>query len=244
MKNTNYNHANSCIIIMAGGLGKRMNSELPKVLHKIKNKPILVHILETSLKLNVYKIGIVVDKFYTIIKDNIAQYINQEIIDSKIQSIIQNESLGTGDAIICCKKFLSKTPEYITNICILSGDVPLITCNSINNLLNNTQTCKIVIAKLSNPHGYGRIKLHNNKFIKIIEEKDCNEDEKKISIVNGGVYCFNTKLLLNYIDKLTNNNQQEYYLTQIFELITNDNIAINFSIIKDIKEIFNINTQE
>tara|TARA_B100001093_G_scaffold24947_1_gene22016 strand:+ start:2397 stop:3164 length:768 start_codon:yes stop_codon:yes gene_type:complete len=245
MENTNYNHANSCIIIMTGGLGKRMNSELPKVLHKIKNKPMLIHILETSLTLNVHKIAIVVGKFYTIIKDTIAQYINQEIIDSKIQFIVQNEPLGTGHAILCCKNFLSKTPEYITNICILSGDVPFISVNSINNLLNNTQTCNILIAKLTNPHGYGRIKINNNKFIKIIEEKDCNDEEKKISIVNGGVYSFNTKLLLHYIDKLdNNNNQQEYYLTQIFELITNNNIAINFSIIKDIKEISGVNTQE
>ena len=243
--NNNYNHRNSCIIIMAGGLGKRMNSELPKVLHKIKNKPMIVHILETSLKLNVHKIGIVVGKFNTIIKNTISEYISQEIIDSKIQYIMQNEPLGTGHAILCCKNFLSKMPEYITNICILSGDVPLITCTTINELLNSTQYSKILIANLSEPHGYGRIKAQNNKIIKIIEEKDCNEDEKKISFINSGIYTFNIKLLLHYIDKLTNNNNQnEYYLTQIFELISRDNINIDYSIIKDIKEISGINTQE
>ena len=245
MENINYNNSNSCIIIMAGGLGKRMNSDLPKVLHKIKNKPMIVHILETSLKLNVHKIGIVVGKFNTIIKNTISEYISQEMIDSKIQYIMQNEPLGTGHAILCCKNFLSKMPEYINNICILSGDVPLISCTTINELLNTTQYSKILIANLSEPYGYGRIKTQNNKIIKIIEEKDCNENEKKISFINSGIYTFNTKILLHYIDKLTNNNNsKEYYLTQIFELISRDNITIDYSIIKDIKEISGINTQE
>ena len=245
MENIKYNNKNGVILIMAGGLGKRMNSNLPKVLHKIKNKPMIVNILETSLNLNVYKIGIIVGKFYNIIKDTISQYINQNIIDSKIHYIIQNEPLGTGHAIICCKKFLSKLPDYINNICILSGDVPLITCNTIDNLLNNTHYCRILIANLSEPHGYGRIKTHNDKIIKIIEEKDCNNEEKKISFINSGIYSFNVKVLLHYIDKLdNNNNQKEYYLTQIFELISKDNIDINYNIIKDIKEISGVNTQE
>ena len=245
MENNNYNHNNSCIIIMAGGLGKRMNSDLPKVLHKIKNKPMLVNILETSLKLNVYKIGIVVGKYYNIIKDSISKYIDKEIIESKITYIIQNEPMGTGHAIICCKNFFGKLPLYINNICILSGDVPLISCETINNLLINTQYCKILIANLTNPYGYGRIKTENNKIIKIIEENDCTIDEKKISFVNSGIYCFNIKILLFYINKLdNNNNQQEYYLTQIFELLSKDKIPINYNIVKNIKEISGVNTKE
>ena len=245
MEITNYNNSNSIILIMAGGLGKRMNSDLPKVLHKIKNKPMIVHILETSLKLNVHKIGIIVGKYYNIIKDTISEYINQEIVDSKIQFIMQNEPNGTGHAIMCCKKFLYKIPDYIENVCILSGDVPLITCNTINDLLNNTNYANILIANLVDPYGYGRIKTENNKIIKIIEEKDCTIDEKKISFVNSGIYTFNIKILLHYIDKLTNNNNQnEYYLTQIFELISKDNFNIDYNLIKDIHEISGVNTPE
>ena len=245
METINYNNSNSIILIMAGGLGKRMNSDLPKVLHKIKNKPMIVHILETSLKLNVHKIGIIVGKYYNIIKNTINEYINQEIIDSKIQFIMQNEPLGTGHAIMCCTNFLSKMPNYIDNVCILSGDVPLISCNTINDLLNNTNYTNILIANLSNPHGYGRIKTQNNKIIKIIEEKDCTNDEKKISFVNSGIYTFNIKVLLRYIDKIdNNNNQNEYYLTQIFELISKDNINIDYNLIKNIHEISGVNTPE
>jgi UDP-N-acetylglucosamine diphosphorylase/glucosamine-1-phosphate N-acetyltransferase len=230
---------------MAGGLGKRMNSDIPKVLHKIKNKPMLISILETALSLNVYKILLVVGKYYNVIKNGISEYINQEIIDSKINYVIQNEALGTGHAIMCCKNILGKLPMSIESICILSGDVPLISSETINNLLNNTEFCKILIANLSNPHGYGRIKIDNNRIVKIIEEKDCTYDEKKITLINGGIYSFNIKILLTYIDKLDNNNsQKEYYLTQIFELINKDNINIYCNVIEDENEIMGVNTKE
>lgn len=245
MINYNYNHSNSCIIIMAGGLGKRMNSNIPKVLHKIKNKPMLIYILETALVLNIYKILLVVGKDNNLINNTISEYISPEIIDSKIRFIIQNEPLGTGHAIMCCKNVIKKLPITINNICILSGDVPLITHQTINNLLNNVKSCKILITSLSKPHGYGRIKIDNNKIIKIIEEKDCILEEKKITLVNTGIYSFNLKILLNYIDKLdNNNNQKEYYLTQIFELLNKDNINIDFNFIKNVNEILGVNTKE
>ena len=245
MEDLYYKNSNSCIIIMAGGLGKRMNSETPKVLHKVKGIPMLISILEKALILNVYKILLVVGKYYNIIKNCICEYINQEIIDSKINFIIQNEPLGTGHAIMCCKNVLSKLPDKIENICILSGDVPLITNETINNLLNNTKTCKILIAELTNPYGYGRIKIDNNKIIKIIEEKDCILDEKKITLINSGIYSFNINVLLKYIDNLDNNNsQKEYYLTQIFELINKDNLNIDYKLIKNNNEIMGVNTKE
>ena len=102
-----------------------------------------------------------------------------------------------------------------------------------------------MIANLENPYGYGRIKTKNNKIIKIVEEKDCSDEEKKITFINTGVYSFNIKILLNYIDKIdNNNNQKEYYLTQIFELIFNDNLDIHYNFIKNIKKIYGVNTKE
>ena len=117
-KQFDYNHKNSAILIMAGGLGKRMNSEVPKVLHLINNKPMIVEIIETSLKLNIHKIGIIVGKYYAVIKETLEQYLDTNVIASKISFIMQNEPLGTGHAILCCKKFLEKMPSYIYNVCI------------------------------------------------------------------------------------------------------------------------------
>ena len=245
METTNYKNDNSCIIIMAGGLGKRMNSDLPKVLHKIKNKPMIVHILETSLKLNIYKIGIVVGKHCDIIKDTISQYFNKDIIDSKIYYIIQNEPMGTGHAIMCCKKFLKKMPNYILNVCILSGDVPFISAETINKLINSTQYSNVLISLNKEPYGYGRIILKDNKIIRIVEEKDCTIDEKKITLINTGIYAFNIQLLIMYIDKLSNkNNANEYYLTEIFELFTRDQIFIDYNIEVNLNQVTGVNTQE
>ena len=244
-KKLDYNHKNSVILIMAGGLGKRMNSEVPKVLHLINNKPMIVHVIETSLKLNIHKIGIIVGKYYAVIKETLEQYLDTNVIASKISFIMQNEALGTGHAILCCKKFLEKMPSYICNVCILSGDVPLISVESINNLLNDTEFCNILIANIDDPCGYGRIVIENNKISKIVEEKDCTEEERQIKFINSGIYSFNIKVLLQYIDKIDNNNKQnEYYLTQLFELFVKNYIPINYQIVENILEISGVNDQQ
>jgi UDP-N-acetylglucosamine diphosphorylase/glucosamine-1-phosphate N-acetyltransferase len=243
--NYDYNQNKSVILIMAGGLGKRMNSEVPKVLHLINNKPMIVRVIETSLALKIHKIGIIVGKYYAVIKETLEKYIDPNIMYKKINFIMQNEPLGTGHAIACCKNYLSKMPIYINNVCILSGDVPLITCKSINNLLTDTEFCNILIANIDEPSGYGRIVIENNKIIKIIEEKDCNEEEKQIKFINSGIYSFNIKILLDYIDKIdNNNNQNEYYLTQLFEVFVKNNIQINYQIVENIYEISGVNDQQ
>ena len=244
-KKLDYNHKNSVILIMAGGLGKRMNSEVPKVLHLINNKPMIVQIIETSLKLNIHKIGIIVGKYYAVIKETLEQYLDTNVIASKISFIMQNEALGTGHAILCCKKFLEKMPSYIYNVCILSGDVPLISVESINNLLNDAEFCNILIANIDDPDGYGRIVIENNKISKIVEEKDCTEEERQIKFINSGIYSFNIKVLLQYIDKIDNNNKQnEYYLTQLFEVFVKNYIPINYQIVENILEISGVNDQQ
>ena len=108
--------------------------------------------MKTSLKLNIHKIGIIVGKYYAVIKETLEQYLDStDVIASKISFIMQNEPLGTGHAILCCKNFLEKMPSYIYNVCILSGDVPLISVESINNLLNDTEFCNILIANIDDP---------------------------------------------------------------------------------------------
>ena len=234
---------NLIVVIMAGGLGKRMNSNLPKVLHCINGKPMLVHVIEQSFLLNPSKILIVVGKY----KDIILNTINNYIDINKIEFIHQEEPLGTGHAIQCC---LPELCNYNSNsiTLILSGDVPLLQYETLETFLQNNNDAKIITTSLDNPTGYGRIIEHNNIFTKIVEEKDCLPEEKLVNKINCGVYAFSTELLCKYIGEIDNNNSQgEYYLTDIVKLIKcNEDIIINtFDIPKKIQyQIMGVNTIE
>lgn len=219
----------SVSIIMAGGMSKRFKSEIPKVLYPVFDKPMIIHIIEKCFLLQSQKIFIVVGKYEQKIKDCIDNY---NFDKSKIIYVKQNIANGTGGAIKECLNYISE----FESVYILSGDVPFISLNTLQNLKQNT----ILIAKLNNPTGNGRIVNENNK-IKIIEEKDCNESEKLIQFINCGIYHLVVKDLLNYIPLLnTNNASNELYLTDIIQYIEN----LQTYLLEDIKEIYNINTLE
>ena len=237
---------NPLILIMAGGLGKRMMSNIPKVLHLLKGKPLIVHVIETALKLSPQKIGIIVGKYKDIIEETILKYINDI---SLIEYIYQPDPLGTGNAIMCSKDFLLK---YLndTRVIILSGDVPLIKTSTLLDLNNKIyydqnhiiEAC-ILVNSLENPSGYGRIVIKEDNFIKIVEEKDSNETEKMIKLVNSGIYSFTCKTLIENINKInSNNNQNEYYLTDIFNYI--DKKYIRLVYLEDNYEVLGVNTPE
>ena len=230
------------VIVMAGGLGKRMQSELPKVLHNLDNKPMLVRVLENSFLLNPKKILVVVGKYKDIISSTIKNYVSLE----NIEFINQPEAKGTGDAIKCCREDLLNYNDH--NVLILSGDVPLVSKETMLNTVKEVKRCKIVVTKVDNPQGLGRILLKDNRFIKIIEDKDCEDEQKKIDLVNTGIYAFNSDILCKYLPMIENNNsQKEYYLTDIIEIIkVNENINIDmFEISKEKQyELTGVNTKQ
>ena len=240
--------SNNIVIIMAGGEGKRMESSTPKVLHLLKNKPMIIHILEKVIKLNPSYIYVIVGKHRNVIINTIEKYINSE----KLIYIDQNPALGTGHAIMCTHDFVNNEPHINKpnyNILILSGDVPLISIDTMTEMLNTKYKVNILATHRENNFGYGRIiEDTSNKFIKIVEENDCNEEEKKIKKINCGVYSFNCEILYKYIDKITNNNSKlEYYLTDIFEIIkNNERLDINIVNLNPNKfiEVTGVNTKK
>lgn len=249
------------ITILAGGLGKRMNSTLPKVLHKVNNKPMIVYIIETSLKLNPKKIIIVVGRYKNIIKETIDNYIQSDIIDYALQKT----ALGTGDAVKSTLSMLHESNDNVDNI-ILNGDVPMLKYETIRDIyqfyLDSGSRLLITTIKLKNPFGFGRICFKQssspvktntphmlNKFEKfqvdkIIEEKDCSLEEKLIDIVNCGIYITNKNTLLEYIPQIKNNNaQKEYYITDIVHLC--EGMKIGYILPENkFDEIYNINTAD
>jgi bifunctional N-acetylglucosamine-1-phosphate-uridyltransferase/glucosamine-1-phosphate-acetyltransferase GlmU-like protein len=205
---------NNLVLIMAGGLGKRMNSDLPKVLHELNGLPLIVHVVKSALQIDATSvIYIIVGKY----RDQIENVINKHFVKSEyIQYINQPEPLGTGHAIQCCLPTLQQY-DINSNVLILSGDVPLFSTQSMRKIMNNWYAATIVATQLEEPYGYGRIIKSHTSVLRIVEEKDCNEEEKLVKLVNCGIYAFKNDFLCKNLPKIKNNNaQQEYYLTSIF----------------------------
>lgn len=231
------------ITILAAGEGKRMNSSLPKVLHIFNGKPMLVRIVETSLLLSPQKIIIVTGKHDELIKKTLANYI--DIID--LIFVNQTAPFGTGDAIKYCLPFYNNDSQVL----ILNGDMPLINRKILGRFIKNCTGYKasILVAKFNNPTGYGRIVVNNTaKFVGIVEEKDCTEEQRKIKIINSGIYLFDGKILRDFIPMIDNNNtQNEYYLTDIVKIIRqNTDYMVYTDIIDEYenKNISGVNTPE
>jgi len=208
-----------CVLIMAGGLGKRMESNMPKVLHPVLGKPMLVRVIENALKLHPEKIYVIVGKYKSIIEETLASF----DVNKHVEYVIQEEPRGTGHAIQCAHPFLLKHPQNL--VLILSGDVPLLRSSTMEMLVHTHGDACVLSSIVENPTGYGRIVMNENTgLLKIVEEKDCNELERNIKEVNSGVYCFKCSALTNYLHLLENNNAQgEYYLTDMIEIIQKNN---------------------
>ena len=181
------------ILILSGGSGKRMNSNLPKVLHKLNGKCLLQHVINVSKKLNPESIGIIVGEH--------SEQIQSEINDSEIEYILQESPKGTGHALQCAEEFIKRFEKVL----VLSGDVPLITEDTLNQMINTEADCTLLVNDFEDPTGYGRIIINSGKVSKVkiikdttgyvknfyifskvsvIEEKDCTCLEREIKEVN------------------------------------------------------------
>ena len=227
----------TAIIIMAAGKGKRMKSNLPKVLHNLAGKPILNYVLDTVDQLEAKRklliVGYKSDKI-------------RELIGDKIEYVEQKEQLGTAHAVLQTKKLLS---DFKGDVLILSGDVPFLTVKTLKKLLKYHQTnnfsCTLASTILKNPKGYGRIIRDKKGEIKgIIEEVDLSADRKTITEINSGIYCFNKDKLFRALEKITPDNRQgEYYLTDTVEILLKEGLTVGNIIVKDYSEILGINSR-
>lgn len=242
--NRDENKKNNLVItIMAAGEGKRMKSKLPKVLHLCGEVPMVVRIIKESLLLS-SKIVVITGKFDQEIKESVQSFVSPEEWKS-LHFVQQLNPCGTGDAIKISLGCYHDNEQVI----ILNGDMPLINSTIIDNFHQQTkENNALIISKLENPFGYGRIIVNEKKeIIKIVEEKDCDESEKQISLVNTGLYKFDASILKEFIPQIKNNNKQkEYYLTDMVELLNKNNIKVGSFLIdeKHKKYIKGVNTPE
>ncbi len=226
-------------IVLCGGLGKRMNSDIPKALHKIFDKCIAEYVVDSMMKAGIEDICMVVGHKADMVKEYFKDY-------SNISYALQTELLGTGHAVMQATDFISED----SNVLVINGDMPLISSQSITDFINyfeeNNYSACALTAILDNPFGYGRIvRYGENLFKKIVEQKDATESEKQIKEVNLGVYLYKGADLLSSLSKLTNNNaQNEYYITDTLYHILLDNKSVGAYTLKDSSESQNVNSRE
>ena len=227
-------------VILAAGRGTRMHSQLPKVLHTVGNKPMLIHVINSAESAGAKKIHVVVGNDGEQIKEQVRRF----PIQNEVSWILQREQLGTAHAVQQAVPHFESKAEG-DHILVLYGDVPLIKPDTLVQLLSNTKTGSIGILTLltENNRGLGRIlRDESNKIMGIVEEKDASDLQKEIKEVNSGIMALPADRLAGWLGRIENNNQQsEYYLTDIIELAVSEKVAINSVVIPNEIEAQGVN---
>lgn len=222
-------------VILAAGMGTRMKSKMPKVLHKVCGKPLSKWVIDASKAAGADKVCAVVGHKAETVK---------EVLGDVCEFALQAEQKGTGHAVMQAMDVIKNSKGEVV---ILNGDTPLITAETINKAIeyhkNNGNQATVITAILDDATGYGRIVRDNDgSVLKIVEQKDASEEEKKINEVNSGMYVFDAQSLVYALDKITPNNAQgEYYLTDTLEILLSAGKKIGGYAISDNDEIRGIN---
>ena len=219
-----------CAIILSAGKSKRFNSDLPKFVHSISGKQLIdfnIEALEKNKNINQIKI--------------ITSKTNSHFIESKNKQLfIQNPIDGTGGAI---KQFYNSNKNFDYYL-VLLADTPIFDYKIINNFLSDGIKSKVDISVLSqnanNPSGYGRIILNKDRLIKIVEESDCNADEKKVKLVNTGIFLISKKSIKNVFSLIKNKIKKEYYITDLIDISHKQNLKLK-AYINDKSPILGVN---
>ena len=205
------------IVILAAGMGKRMQSALPKVLHPLAGKPLLSHVIDTARQLSPSRL--------CVIYGHGGEQVPQSLQAADLCFAKQEPQLGTGHAVMQAVPQL----DFSVPTLILYGDVPLTTAASLRRLLAIADNDKlgILTVELPDPTGYGRIMREDGKIRAIVEQKDATEAQREIREVNTGIMVAPTGLLKNWLANLSNNNAQgEYYLTDIVAAAVRDGVEV------------------
>tara|TARA_B100001094_G_C18106029_1_gene758413 strand:+ start:428 stop:1222 length:795 start_codon:yes stop_codon:yes gene_type:complete len=243
-------------IILAAGKGTRMRSQIPKVLHKIKDLTLLEWVILSLKDAAIQDLAIVLGGDIGAFKEITERH-------SGTRVCIQKKRKGTGDAVasaaaafnISCEipyteSELIRGKKISSEYCLIcAGDTPLVPSSIIKDFIQTTvaESAPLSLIGMTNPNpeGYGRLVTKRNKLIKIVEEKDADEETKKIQLCNSGVILAKTSLLFKLLAEIRpNNKQEEYYLTDCFEIAQKQGIEIKVFETEQFEVFQGINTKE
>ncbi len=221
------------IVILAAGKGTRMQSAMPKVLHRLAGKTLLQHVIDTAKQLSPQKVVVVYGYG--------GEAVPEAFTHETITWVEQKEQLGTGHAVLQAVPYLDDDATTL----ILLGDVPLLNQQSCLALLEKTDALGLLTVVKQNPTGYGRIVRNLQQEIRaIVEHKDATDIQRAIDEVNTGIIAVNNKNLKTWLSKLNNNNaQSEYYLTDIVEMAVNDGLKVKAEITHDEASVEGVNSK-
>lgn len=222
-------------LILAAGDGKRMKSDLPKVLHKVCGYPLVKHVFNA--------VKCVSDDEPIIITGRCGE-LTRKIFGENARYAEQTERRGTAHAVMCGKHFLQGKDGYVT---VTAGDMPLLRGETFEKMVNtaveNDMAACVLTAVVDDSFGYGRIIRDENGNVKaIVEQRDASEEEQKIKEINTSVYCFKIDRLLDALLRINDNNAQgELYLTDVLGILYNDGCRVGACIVDDNTEAMGIN---
>ncbi|SDI62988.1 bifunctional UDP-N-acetylglucosamine diphosphorylase/glucosamine-1-phosphate N-acetyltransferase GlmU [Proteiniclasticum ruminis] len=223
-------------LILAAGEGKRMKSETSKVLHKVCGKEMVNHVIDIMRNAGFEDVNVIVGRSKEQVMDKTSS--------RNVSYSVQEEQLGTGHAVLCAKEFLQ---DKEGTVAIFTGDAPLVREETVKEMLKSHEegdySATLLTSVIENPAGYGRIKRSGNEVEKIIEHKDCSEEELKLKEINAGMYLFDAKELQEALLLLKNDNAQgEYYLTDVIEIMKGKNLKVG-AVITEFDETRGVNSR-
>ena len=224
---------------MAAGKGTRMKSDMVKVLHKVNGRPMVHYVIDLAKETGSDNIILVIGHQ----KEKVIEECNM----TGVKFVVQQEQLGTGHAVRITEKIFK---DYKGDILILSGDVPLLTIQTIKTLINkhfqSNAIATLLTAEIENPEGYGRIiRNKNGNIMKIVEHKDANAEQQKIKEINAGIYIFKKEELFTTLKLIKNDNAQgEYYLPDVVKIYVERGKKVVAQLTPDFDETRGINTIE
>ena len=223
------------VVILAAGMGKRMQSDLPKVLHPLAGKPLLSHVVDTARQLNPSRVCVVYGHGGDLVPTQLAA--------EDVRFVLQAPQLGTGHAVMQAAAALDDDAPTL----VLYGDVPLTSRQTLQTLVDKAGKEKLAVltVELEDPTGYGRIVREADRIVRIVEQKDATPAERAIREVNTGILVAPTRALKSWLGQLSNHNaQQEYYLTDIIAMAVKDGIPVESAQPAHVWETLGVNSKQ
>lgn len=223
-------------IILAAGKGTRMNSSLPKVLHKVANRPMIIEVVDLVHSLDIERIIVVIGHQGELVKYHL----------NEVETVEQKKRLGTAHAVAQTQILLK---DFRGDVLVLYGDIPLLTTPTLKRLLERHRqekaSCTFLTTILDNPFGYGRVTRDSSGNVKgIVEERSASPSERAIKEINVGAYCFESQDLFETLKKVKLNKEKgEYYLTDAISILIAQGSKVEAVLTENHREAIGVNTE-